>query len=153
MESKKALILFVIFVISIPLISGSYQIANAESSVNIDQCANGPLEDPLQQNSCNVSDSWVNGNLNLNQAHWKEGESAVYRLYVTGLENNTLPSTEFSEDAGFHNVVIGYDITHSDKHGIDYLTSFNRTEILSDPCISKQQGQEALLHAEALRAR
>ena len=135
MENNKALILFLIFVISISSI-GLAQIANAESSANIDQCANGPLEDPQKQNSCDISDSWVNGNLNQNIAHWREGESNVYRLHLTNLENNTL------SPPGFHNVVIGYDITHSDKHGIDYLTSFNRTETLADPCIAKQQGKE-----------
>jgi len=137
-ENNKALILFLIFVISISSI-GLAQIANAESSANIDQCANGPLEDPQKQNSCDISDSWVNGNLNQNIAHWREGESNVYRLHLTNLENNTLSTP------GFHNVVIGYDITHSDKHGIDYLTSFNRTETLADPCIAKQQGQEAII--------
>ncbi|MCH7758564.1 MAG: hypothetical protein IIA19_08875, partial [Thaumarchaeota archaeon] len=139
MENNKALILFLIFVISISSITGLAQIANAESSANIDQCANGPLEDPQKQNSCDISDSWVNGNLNQNNAHWREGESNVYRLHLTNLENNTLSAP------GFHNIVIGYDITHSDKHGIDYLTSFNRTETLADPCIAKQQGQEAII--------
>jgi len=133
---NKTLILLAILAVSFSLILGLPPIAFADISANIDQCANGPLDDPLEQNSCDVSDSWVNGNLNQNQAHWTEGESNVYRLHLTDLENNTLPTP------GFHNVVIGYDITHSDKHGIDYLTSFNRTETLADPCIAKQQGKE-----------
>jgi len=135
-ENNKALILFLIFVISISSITGLTQIANAENSANIDQCANGPLDNPQEQNSCDISNSWVNGNLNQNNAHWTEGESNVYRLHLSDLESN---NPEFT---GFHNVVIGYDITHSDKHGIDYLTSFNRTETLADPCISKEQGKE-----------
>jgi len=135
-ENNKVLILFLVFVISISSLTGLDQIANAENSANIDQCANGPLDDPQKQNFCNISDSWVNGNVNQNIAHWTEGDSNVYRLHLTNLENNNL------ELPGFHNVVIGYDITHSDKHAIDYLTSFNRTENLADPCIAKQQGKE-----------
>jgi hypothetical protein len=130
---RKFISLLVLFVISVSLITGLSQMAFADGSANIDQCANGPHDGP--ENSCDISDSWVNGNLNENRAHWTEGESNVYRLHLTNLDNE-------SSTNGFHNVVIGYDVTHSDKHGIDYLTSFNRSETLADPCISKLQGKE-----------
>jgi len=140
---NKTLILLAILAVSLSLILGLPPIAFADISANIDQCANGPLDDPLEQNSCDVSDSWVNGNLNQNNAHWTEGESNVYRLHLTDLENNN------PKFPGFHNVEIGYDITHSNKHGIDYLTSFDRTETLADPCISKLQGKDVeICHAD-----
>ena len=80
---------FLILVVSVSLVSLN-QIVNAENCVNIDQCANGPLDDPLKQNSCDISDSWVNGNVNQHNGHWSESESSAYRLHLTGLENNTL---------------------------------------------------------------
>jgi hypothetical protein len=137
--------LLIIFLISISILTGLSQVANAENSANLDHCANGPLNNEQQQNSCNESDSWVNGNLNENKAHWREGESTVYRLYLTGLENNISTNPEFPPGSGFHNVIIGYDITHSDKHGIDYLTSFNRTETMANPCISQSQGKDSMI--------
>ncbi len=88
-------------------------------SANLDQCSNGPLATP---NDCTGS-AWQNGNLNATNSHYAEGQSAPYRVVM---EN--LPTT------GTLSLVIEYDIKHSGKHAIDYLTSFDRTETTANPC-------------------
>ncbi len=89
---------------------------------DIDQCANGGVgATPLQ---CTGA-QWQNGNLNQTQAHYIEGDSVPYRLIFPALV--TGPSTT-------HTVTIEWDTTASGKHGLDYLTTFNRTESNADPC-------------------
>jgi Prealbumin-like fold domain len=92
------------------------------SQANLDQCANGQLGDPPQP--CNSTDpsDWVNGNLGASKSHYFEGDSIPYRLRMSGLAN------------GPHTVTISWDTTKSDKHAIDYITSFNRTVSAADPC-------------------
>ncbi len=94
-------------------------LASAASGANLDQCKNGGFGatpvDPCQ---------WVNGNLNANQAHYIEGQSIAYRAVMTGLS------------IGTHTLTIGYDITRSSKHALDYLTSYRRITEAVDPCAS-----------------
>jgi len=85
------------------------------AAADLDQCQNGVLASP---ESCDGA-NWVNGNVNPNKAHWKETESLVYRMKMTGL--STGPGNT-------HTLIIGYDITKNGPHAIDYLTSFDRTE-------------------------
>ncbi|WKZ29124.1 MAG: hypothetical protein QY323_00175 [Patescibacteria group bacterium] len=96
--------------------AGNHQ---ANPSADLDQCSNGPVSTP---NDCTGS-AWQNGNLNSNNSHYAEGQSAPYRVI---LEN--IPTT------GTITLVIEYDIKHSGKHAIDYLTSFDRTESTASPC-------------------
>ena len=87
---------------------------------DLDQCANGPLSAPVQ---C-AGTAWQNGNLNATKAHYLEGDSIPYRLKFNGLATG----------ATVHTVTIAWDTTDSGKHGIDYLTSYDRTEATADPC-------------------
>jgi hypothetical protein len=89
------------------------------TSADLSQCRNGPLSAP---ESCTGS-NWVNGSLNGSQAHYIEGESVPYRISMAGL---TVGPT--------HTITIEYDTTENGKHAIDYLTSFDRTEIDASPC-------------------
>ena len=66
---------------------------------------------------------WENGNQNGQKSHYNEGESIPYRLLVTNLQ----PNTQYS-------VTLGYDITHSSKHAIDYITHPQRISELVNPC-------------------
>ena len=54
---------------------------DANASVDIDQCANGPLSSPVP---C-IGGAWQNGNLNGNQAHYLEGDSVPYREVFSDL--------------------------------------------------------------------
>jgi hypothetical protein len=101
--------------------SGAVKTPLANPAANLDQCANGPFSAPVQ---CTGS-AWVNGNLNGNQAHYREGDSVPYRMRLTGLATgNTI----------IHTLTIGWDTLASGKHAIDYLTSYDRTETDADPC-------------------
>lgn len=84
---------------------------------NLDQCKNGGVGDP-PIDPC----EWVNGNLNEQQAHYTEGESVGYRTTFTGLA------------VGSHTLIIGFDVKHSDKHALDYLTTYDRIAEVVDPC-------------------
>lgn len=80
--------------------------ANASGSGNLDQAQNGGIGKPP------ISPvDWINGNSNGSKSHFREGHSIPYRLILEGL------------DPGLHKVRIEWDIKHSDKHAIDYITS------------------------------
>ena len=86
---------------------------------DLDQCSNGSSALPVP---C-TGTAWQNGNLNSNQAHYTEGDSAPYRIVLTNV-----PTT------GTNTLVIEYDIMNSSKHAIDFLTSYDRTETTANPC-------------------
>ena len=87
--------------------------AAAAPSVNLDQCRNGAATAP---HDCDAT-RWQNGNLNANQAHYVEEQSAPYRLVMTQLPVNT-PVT----------VTLGYDTKEGGRHSIDFLTHYQRLE-------------------------
>ncbi|MGH9038454.1 MAG: T9SS C-terminal target domain-containing protein, partial [Acidimicrobiia bacterium] len=87
--------------------------AGAAASVDLDQCRNGGA---LASSPCDAT-GWHNGNLNPQQAHYVEGQSAPYRLVMDELPLNTDIT-----------VVLGYDIKHGGKHAIDFLTHYDRLE-------------------------
>jgi Prealbumin-like fold domain len=101
----------VFHVIAIGAISGlTTQAAFGNPSADLDQWAN-------------LDNAWVNGNLGASKAKYFEGDSIPYRLRFTNL---TLAS---------HTVTIEWDTTKSDKHALDYLTTFNRSvPTLTSPC-------------------
>jgi hypothetical protein len=79
-------------------------------AANLDQYRNGSASSP------NVTGSnWVNGNAGASNSHYVEGMSVPYRCVMTGLPTAT-PIT----------ITFGYDITHSSKDAIDYLTYYRR---------------------------
>jgi hypothetical protein len=57
---------------------------------------------------------WVKGNVGQANSHYVEGYSAPYRLVMSGLA------------LGPHRVVIEWDTQQGGKHGIDYLTHYER---------------------------
>ncbi len=89
-------------------------------AADIDQCSNGQLSAPT---GCAASGDWVNGNLNENNSHYREGDSVPFRTKLTSLT----PGTSYS-------FTIGYDTLQGGKHAYDYLTSYNRTEPAASPC-------------------
>src|SRR5262249_42081943 len=96
---------------------------DANPSANIDQCANDPFPSP-SSDGCNTSASqWVNGNVGASKSSYSEGDSIPYRITM---DNLSLAS---------HTITIEWDTTKSDKHAIDYLTTFNRTVATADPCL------------------
>src|SRR5262245_42699792 len=78
-------------------------------AANLDQAENGPATMPL------ATSNWINGNLNTNDSHYREGDSVPFRMDLTGLTGST------------HTLVIQFDYTvTSGNHAYDYLTSFDR---------------------------
>jgi uncharacterized repeat protein (TIGR01451 family) len=90
---------------------------DAPPKINLDQCRNGPAATPNDCVELGGSMGWVNGNAGATQAHYIEGYSVPYRAVMTDLPTATSIT-----------VVLGYDITHSGKHAIDYLTHYERLE-------------------------
>ena len=103
------------------LVSGwSMFAAPSSPAINLDQASNGGIgKTPISPVG------WENGNQNGQKAHYNEGESIPYRARLTGL---TAGKT--------YKAVFGYDITHSSKHAIDYITSNNRIAETVNPCQS-----------------
>src|SRR6266498_3097291 len=95
----------------------------ANQSANLDQCANDPTPSPSSDGCNSNASQWVNGNLGASKSVYVEGDSIPYRLRF---DNLSLAS---------HTVVIEWDTTKSDKHAIDYLTTFNRTVANADACL------------------
>jgi Big-like domain-containing protein len=91
---------------------------DANSAADLDQCRNGPMSAPVV---C-TGGAWVNGNANATQAHYLEDDSIVYRMRF---DNLALTS---------HTVTIEWDTTQNGKHALDYLTTYNRTEVGAAPC-------------------
>ncbi|HVI47330.1 MAG TPA: hypothetical protein VM802_20800 [Chitinophaga sp.] len=80
-------------------------------SANLDQGANNQATAPTSPVD------WVNGNLNMNAAHFLEGYSVPYRAVLKGLIVNQT-----------YTLVIGCDITNGSKHALDYITHYQRLE-------------------------
>jgi hypothetical protein len=102
------------------LVSGWSMLAAPPSSpaINLDQASNGGIgKTPI------TPVGWENGNQNGQKAHYNEGESIPYRARVTGL---TAGQT--------YRATFGYDITHSGKHAIDYVTGNQRIAEMVKPC-------------------
>ena len=80
-------------------------------AANLDQVRNGGSGSPTNPGA------WVNGNLNSTQSHYTEGQSAPYRVIMTGMPANTLVTLELE-----------YDVKHSGRHALDYLTHYDRLQ-------------------------
>ncbi len=84
-------------------------VVSPKPSADLDQMANGKYDDPKSPGE------WINGNLNPQNSHFVEGYSVPYRVRMQDLPINTTIW-----------LTIGYDVKHSGKNAIDYLTSYNR---------------------------
>src|SRR5690242_18354053 len=62
--------------------AGTASVAEAANpAANLDQCANGTAGSPAQ---CTGS-AWVNGDLNPQNSHWREGDSVPFRIRFSNL--------------------------------------------------------------------
>jgi len=84
----------------------------APPAANLDQLRNGAAGSPIDPAN------WVNGNIGKMTGHYVESYSIAYRAVMTNLP----------DDGTVITLVIGYDIKHSDKHAIDYLTHYDRID-------------------------
>ena len=95
-------------------------------SLDIEQCANGPLATPIHCNTSGSNEGYGRGNLVASKSHYKEGDSVPIRITAGGV---TIGNSG--------DITIGYDYTKGGKYATDYLTSFNRTEsVQNDPCVN-----------------
>ena len=85
-------------------------VAQAQSA-NLDQGSNGKSTAPT------TPVDWVNGNLNGNTAHFKEGYSVPYRAILKSL---VVDKT--------YTLVVALDVKNGGKHALDYITHFQRLE-------------------------
>jgi hypothetical protein len=83
----------------------------AQPAADLEQARNGRPTSPESPVD------FQTGNLGAENSHYSEGQSAAYRAVLTNLPLNT-PIT----------LTLGYDIKHTDKHAIDYLTYFDRLQ-------------------------
>ena len=84
---------------------------DAAPAANLDQVRNGAGNDPVDPGD------WVNGNAGEQNAHYLEGWSIPYRVVMTDLPTETSIT-----------LTLGYDIKHSDRHALDYLTHYYRLD-------------------------
>ncbi|MDI6031694.1 T9SS type A sorting domain-containing protein [Flavobacterium sp. LB2P84] len=91
-------------------IRGSGSNAVKPQTANIDQIRNGSKSSPLSPGN------WVNGNANATQAHYAEGWSIPYRIVMNNLVS------------GSHDLIIEWDIKHSGKNALDYITHYDNID-------------------------
>ncbi len=84
---------------------------DAPPAANLDQVRNGAAASPVDPGN------WVNGNLGAQQSHYAEGMSVAYRAILTDMPPATVV-----------NLTLEYDVQHSQKLALDYLTSYDRLE-------------------------
>ncbi|MCH9031367.1 MAG: T9SS type A sorting domain-containing protein [candidate division Zixibacteria bacterium] len=85
--------------------------AFAPPAANLDQLRNGGPTNPLD------TGAWVNGNLGSQTSHYVEAWSAGYRAVMTDMPiGDTVTLT------------LEYDIRHSSRNALDYLTYFDRID-------------------------
>jgi len=93
------------------------------ASANLDQVRNGGVGcDDTVPNSCVDPADWVNGNAGASNAHYQEGQSIPYRLVMKDLP------------LGANSVVIEWDVKHSDRNAIDFITHYQRINESVQPC-------------------
>ena len=84
---------------------------DAQPAANLDQVRNGAFDSPISPAN------WVNGNVGSQTGHYVEGYSIPYRAVMTDL-----PATSTIT------ITIEYEIKHSGKNAIDYLTNYSRID-------------------------
>ena len=75
---------------------------------DLDQAKNGTPGSPISPVD------FVNGNLGSSNSHYREGHSVPYRMVFENVASGT------------HYVIFEWDLKHSGKHALDYITHFNR---------------------------
>jgi hypothetical protein len=104
-----------VFLAAVGLVFAHHSTGSAAAqAANLDQCRNGGVATPQTFTQCTGA-AWVNGNAGASNSHYREGESISYRAAVTGLNSGDKVV-----------LILGYDVIHSHKYAIDYLTDLNR---------------------------
>ncbi len=116
MKRGSLLLLSITSLIALNLTFASAVLA-APPATDLEQCRNGTAAAPNPCEELGGGSGWVTGNVGSSQAHLVEGYSIPYRAVLTDLQVGT-PVT----------IVLGYDIKHSNKHAIDYITHYDRLE-------------------------
>jgi hypothetical protein len=115
----KMIILIGVLAVTIFVVrSGSLVQAAPSPSDSLEQCSN----EPTTCDSMN-SKKWITGNLNANNSGYAEGDAVAYRATYTRLAVGET-----------YMVTIDWDSTEGGRHAMDYLTSFNFSEMNADPC-------------------
>lgn len=103
----------------VPTLATNNAQAQTKPTVALDQCANLTVTCDSDANAA----QWQNGNLNQSNSEYAEGDTVPYRAIFDGL---TVGETYMT--------TIEWESTKTIHHAIDYLTSFNRTELTAMPC-------------------
>jgi len=80
-------------------------------AASLEQIRNGASSNPTDPAQ------WQNGNAGNQTAHYVESHSIGYRALLTNLPANTQVT-----------LILGYDVRHSSKNAIDFLTHYDRLE-------------------------
>ena len=99
------------------LLPGGARSAPLAAAANLDQCRNGASTSPANCVDTDPNVGWVNGNAGSTNSHYVEGHSIPYRATLTEIPTGSAVT-----------LTLGYDIKHSGKHALDYLTHFDRLE-------------------------
>jgi hypothetical protein len=104
-------------------------------SLDIEQCANGPLAAPIPCNTAGANQGYGRGNLVPSKSHYLEGDSVPIRIVMRGITTGVS-----------YTITVGYDFTKGGLYATDYLTSFDRTEMRpgNNPCVGEVCGPEDL---------
>jgi hypothetical protein len=110
--------------------------APPKPAADLDQCRNGGVGEPVQK--C-IGGAWQNGNAGKENSHYREGESISYQARVTNLPAGASVS-----------LIMAYDVIHSGKHAIDYLTGNDRwqppeTTVAANPDTPTATGSATLV--------
>ena len=118
-QRRRMLALFMPLLVLALLVSGLTMFAAPPGpSLSLDQATNGGIgKTPVSPVG------WENGNQNGQKAHYNEGESIPYRARIA----NLIPGETYR-------ATFGYDIKHSGKHAIDFITGNQRIAEVVDPC-------------------
>ena len=108
--------------------------AGTPPKADLDQARNGAANSPISPVD------YQNGNAGSSNSHYIEGHSIAYRLYLTNLTT--------SAPADTHSVVIEWDIKHSSRNSIDYITRVDRLQPHTQ--FLPSHGQEAVDPLEGL---
>jgi hypothetical protein len=108
-----------VLLISVTLLLGmtATAVLAAPPKIVLDQCRNGAASTPNDCLQLGGSTGWVNGNVGAQQGHLLEGWSIPYRVRITDAATDVSTTID-----------IGYDIKHSGKHAIDFLTHYSRLD-------------------------
>ncbi len=97
--------------LTVPLHDTWSQRGGTQPAANLDQIRNGSADDPWNPAR------WVNGNSGEQNSHWVEGFSIGYRTVMTNMPIGQEVT-----------LTLGYDVKHSGRHALDYLTHYDRIE-------------------------